>query len=363
MIRSIIVDDERPSLDKLEKLLRDSTLAEVAGAFTEPLEALEFLKENEADAVFLDIEMPDMDGIELATRILDLREGTEIVFVTAYNQYAVEAFRLNALDYLLKPVTADRLRETLYRIREEKTAPACSGEAVVRCFGRFCILAGTQEIRFRTEKAEELLAYLIDGRGQFISRSKIMDTLWEDFDGDRAVVHFNTTLHYVKKALQPYGINISILYDRGSYRLDTRKLECDYLQFCAFTENAGAAARDNISDFEKTAELYAGEYLSGWECYWAAGKRLLLEEQFLRLLLAIAKYYKTLGDCRKAVQWLEKGLLYEPLHRELNYRMIEILLLTHEQILAMKYYELYRNGLMKKLKLEPDEGFKKLLQR
>ena len=93
------------------------------GCFTEPLAALELLKKNTVDAVFLDIEMPETDGLELAGRILDLQGKIAVVFVTAYNDYAVEAFRLNALDYLMKPAEEDRIRETLNRIIEEKHIP------------------------------------------------------------------------------------------------------------------------------------------------------------------------------------------------------------------------------------------------
>lgn len=360
MIKAIIVDDEQPSLDKLEKLLNNSELVEVEGKFTEPFAALEFLKENRMDVIFLDIEMPDMNGIELATRILDLQGNTDVVFVTAYNQYAVEAFRLNALDYLMKPVSAARLKETLYRIMERKI-PAPPGDLSVRCFGRFGVSVGREEVRFRTEKAEELLAYLIDNRGRFVSRSKIMDSLWADFEGDRAITHFNTTLHYVKKALLLYNVQLSVQYDRGTYRLDTDGISCDYLTFCLAAEKHETVTEENLRHFEEVAELYAGEYLLGWEYDWASTKRVILEEQYLRLLLGIAGCCKKAGNYQTAVQCLEKGLLYEPLHRELNYRLVEVLLLTHNWAMAAKYYELYRNSLMKKFKTEPDADFKKLL--
>lgn len=363
MIRTIIVDDEQPSLDKLERLLLESGLAEVAGKFTAPLDALDFLKENSVDAVFLDIEMPDMDGIELATQLLGLKGSPDIIFVTAYNQYAVEAFRLNALDYLMKPVTGERLRDTLCRIIEGKNAPVTATHKLqVRCFGRFNVRAGAEEVRFRTEKAEELLAFLIDKRGGFVSRREILDSLWEDFDGDRALIHFNTTLHYVKKALLRYGIELSPTYDRGGYKFDLGSLDCDYLKFCAFVEHAEAAGLDNILEYEAAANLYAGEYLYGLEYSWGERKRLLLEEHYIGLLLEIAGYYKTAGDCRKASKWLEAGLLRQPLHRELNYRLLEVLLLINEHILAAKHYDLYRNGLRKKLSEEPDDAFRKLLR-
>ncbi len=362
MIRAIVVDDEQPSLDRLEKLLKDSGLIELGGKFTEPAEALEFLKKSKVDAVFLDVEMPDMDGIELSSHIIDLQGSIAVVFVTAYNQYAVEAFRMNALDYLLKPVSADRLKETLHRIIEVKGIRMLHRGIHAGCFGRFSVSIGTEEVKFRTEKAEELLAFLIDRRGGFVSRREIIENLWEDFDGDRAIIHFNTTLHYVKKALLLYGIQIPIMYERGGYRFDTGGLTCDYLRFCDFVENAGAIEQENILEYERTAELYTGEYLSGWEYSWVEIKRQLLEEQYIGMLLDISEYYKGAGKCQKAAKWLKAGLLRGPLHRELNYRLIEVLLLANERMLASRYYEIYRNSLREKLKQEPDEEFRKLLR-
>ncbi len=361
MIRAIVVDDEQPSIDRIKKLLCDSKMAAVVQSFTMPLAALEFLKENPVDAVFLDIEMPDMDGIELATRILDLHGWIDVVFVTAYNQYAVEAFQLNALDYLMKPVSADRLSKTLSRIARPKV-PAQPSGLQVKCFGRFQVSAGDDEIRFRTEKAEELLAYLLTCDGRFVSRSKIIDSLWEDFEGDRAVVHFNTTLHNIKKALLAYGIRISIQFDRGAYRLDMDHICCDYLEFRTLDNTRTAITSDNVERFEKAAKLYQGEYLLGWEYGWVAAKRLVLESQYIRLLLALSDYYRKAGNGQGAVRWLEEGLLCEPLHRELNYRLVEGLILEEDRITAAKYYELYKNGLMKKFQTEPDTAFQRLLK-
>jgi two-component SAPR family response regulator len=284
LIRAIVVDDERPSLDKLVKLLEKSSMVEVKGKFTKSLEAFEFLKENKVDAVFLDIEMPDMNGIELSSSILDMHEGIAIVFVTAYNQYAVEAFHLNALDYLMKPVSANRLEEALNKIIVEKGIQVSSRGVYFRCFGRFGVSTGSEEVKFRTEKAEELLAYMIDKRGRFISRSEIIDSLWPDFDGDRALIHFNTTLHYVKKALLQYGIQIPFTYDRGGYKFDMEGINCDYLKFCTFIEKAKIPGPENILEFEETAGLFTGEYLSGWEYGWAAIKKLVLEEQYFSLI-------------------------------------------------------------------------------
>ena len=361
MLKVIIVDDEQPSIHKLEKLLEGSGIAKVTGSFTNPLDAIEYIERNKVDAVFLDIQMPDMDGIELAGHISDLQESVSIVFVTAYNQYAVEAFRLNAIDYLLKPVTIERLLETLVRITDQRTLPVYVQDIEIRCFGKFCIRSGTDIIKFRTEKSEELLAYLIDSGGGFISRSKIIDSLWEDFDGDKAIVNFNTTLYYVKKALISYGIPITILYDRGSYRLDAEAVDCDYLRFLTLVKSTMTIGKSNILQCEEAAALYQGEYLSGWNYAWAEVKRLLYLEHFIELLIRIAGFYRDENEYKKSIIWLKEGLIHEPLHRELNYCLIEALILTHERVLAGRHYEIYRTELAKNMGIEPDEDLRKLL--
>ena len=361
MIRAIVVDDEKPSLDRLVKMLKNSGLVEMRGEFFNPLEALEFLKSNRVDAVFLDIEMPDMDGIELSSCIIDIQKEAAIVFVTAYNQYAVEAFRLNALDYIMKPVSPERLRETLEKILKGKRIYSSSEGVYVQCFGRFTVNTGNEEVKFRTEKAEELFAFMIDRGGSFVSRSEIIDSLWENFDGDRALIHFNTTLHYLKKALLNYGVQIPFVYDRGGYKFDMSGINCDFIDFSAFFDNYKVTKQLNIPECEKIAGLFTGEYLSGWEYDWATVKRLLLEEQYFCLILAMAEYFKGTGSYRKAAEWLKTGLLKEPLHRELNYRLAEVLLLANERILAVKYYDVYRNGLRKKFECDPDSEFIRLM--
>ena len=362
MLRVVVVDDERPALDKLMKLLQNSGMAELTGSFTKPLEALEFLKENRADAIFLDIEMPEMCGIELANHIIGLQERAAIVFVTAYNQYAVEAFRLNAIDYIMKPVTVNRLEEALRKILEVKGLDFQTEGINISCFGRFTVCKGIDDVKFRTEKAEELLAFMIDRRGGFISRSEIIDILWADFDGERALIHFNTTLHYVKKALLQYGINIPFTYDRGCYKFDIKDLNCDYLKFYTFLDKNNIPSSGNILEYEETAGLFKGEYLSGWDYDWVAVKRLLLEEQFIQMILEMAQFHSGAGNYQKAAKWLKIGLLKEPLHRELNYCLIELLLKTNENVLAKRYYGIYQNGLRKKLGYEPDEAFVKLFE-
>jgi len=115
-MRIYIADDEEPARERLKELLEDiagELVTSIVGEAKHGLEALEALPASGADVVLLDIQMPGMGGLELARHLAGLEHAPAIVFVTAHDRHAVEAFELNALDYLLKPVRAERLAAAL----------------------------------------------------------------------------------------------------------------------------------------------------------------------------------------------------------------------------------------------------------
>jgi DNA-binding LytR/AlgR family response regulator len=130
-LRVLVVDDEQPALDELTWLLdRDERVGTVltAGSATE---ALRVLQEERVDAVFSDIRMPGLSGLELAQVLNRFREPPKVVFVTAFDEHAVEAFELEVVDYLLKPVRDERLAEAVRRVLESSSPPQDTTEDAV----------------------------------------------------------------------------------------------------------------------------------------------------------------------------------------------------------------------------------------
>lgn len=116
MIKTIIVDDEPLAQEILETYLKDFEDIELVGVASSAMEANKLLKENEIDVMFLDIQMPQLNGIDFL-RILD--NPPLVVFTTAFKEHALEGFELNALDYLLKPISKDRFAKAIEKIRQE----------------------------------------------------------------------------------------------------------------------------------------------------------------------------------------------------------------------------------------------------
>ena len=125
-VKILIVDDEPLARSRLRELLADIALqlaSEVVGEAANGLQALEILQQQPVDLVLADIRMPGMDGIELASHLGRLPVPPAIIFTTAYDNYAVQAFDLNAVDYLLKPVRAQRLLAALQKLPITQPAP------------------------------------------------------------------------------------------------------------------------------------------------------------------------------------------------------------------------------------------------
>ncbi|MET0390854.1 MAG: LytTR family DNA-binding domain-containing protein [Polyangiales bacterium] len=121
-MKALVVDDEAPARRRLARMLRELQI-EVAAELDDGEAVLHALETQTVDVIFLDVRMPGLDGLSLARRYTDL---PPIVFVTAYDQYAVNAFDVNAVDYLLKPIRPERLATAVERVRSRQTADSAA---------------------------------------------------------------------------------------------------------------------------------------------------------------------------------------------------------------------------------------------
>lgn len=112
-LRAYVVDDELPALKRLTRMIEETGRIEIAGSTTNPKTALQFLSSDTPDVLFLDIQMPEMDGFDLLSR---LPHQPLVIFATAYDQYALKAFEVNSIDYLLKPVEPDQLERAIGKL-------------------------------------------------------------------------------------------------------------------------------------------------------------------------------------------------------------------------------------------------------
>lgn len=287
MLRVILVDDEPSILEDLEIMLGSCKEVEVAATYTDPVKALEGMEQHRADGAFLDIDLPGMNGIELAEQLSARNPELQVVFVTAYNHYAAQAFEVNAIDYLLKPIRPERLEQTVNKLLKRlaaNSAPAPSS-CRIRCLGSFEISVDHQVLKWNRNRARELFAYFLQHEGKWISKYKLCDDLWPDSSPERAQTYLQVCLHALRKNLKDAGKSrILLAYSNGKYALtvsdvdwDVRQFEEAYQRFK--TSNSPEAAKQALS-------LYGGEYLESEDWLWSALRREAYICQYEELMLA-----------------------------------------------------------------------------
>lgn len=121
-IKTLIIDDEQPAIDELKFLCEQYIDPEYIFTINNPKKGLEIINDNDIQLLFLDINMPYISGTELAQKITSLKKPPHIIFVTAYDEYAIKAFELNALDYILKPIDPQRFSLTINKIKNNPIA-------------------------------------------------------------------------------------------------------------------------------------------------------------------------------------------------------------------------------------------------
>ena len=194
-LRVLVVDDEAPARDELGFLLeREPGVAGVVKA-GDATEALRELHHGDVQAVFLDISMPGLDGLELARILGRFASPPPVVFVTAHEQHAVEAFELHAVDYLLKPVRAERLSDALQRVR------AAVGAAAAPVAAPVAVTASAAADAAADAAALDDLSVVecdIAGRTRFVRRE---DVRYVEAAGDYARLHTATDSYLVRLSL------------------------------------------------------------------------------------------------------------------------------------------------------------------
>jgi len=172
MMRALIVDDEMHARDELASLLGETGAFTIVGLCADAVSALQAIRSERPDVVFLDIQMPAISGFQLLSMIDDV-DMPQVVFVTAHDEHALRAFEENAVDYLLKPVSRDRLVKTVERLRKgllEPGGPAQLRMAILRvpCLaGRAIKLVDASEIEFA--RSSEAGVYVVSAKGEFFT--------------------------------------------------------------------------------------------------------------------------------------------------------------------------------------------------
>lgn len=253
----IVVDDEPIILEGETAVIRRVEPEARVTGFHSAEEALQFVSRSSADVAFLDIEMPECSGVELARKMKALLPRLNIIFATAYNSYYEDAMRLHASGYLVKPVRENDVRAELKDLRHP--CPRQRRGVFFRTFGNFEVFENDAPVLFRYQKTKEMLAYLVDRRGALVTRDEMLTILWGgELDRGNYYKQIQKDLNDTMKRLE---LGDALVKQRGSIGLRMDRIRCDYF--------------DWLEGRPDGLNAYRGEYMRQYD--WAESTWMQLE--------------------------------------------------------------------------------------
>jgi len=349
-LRTILVDDERLALRHLRHQLSNLEQVEVVGEYTDASDAEEAAGALRPDVAFLDIEMPGMNGIMLAEQLVRQVPELKIVFVTAYDEYAVKAFEMNAMDYVLKPVSRERLRVTVERVAAARTPVVNRGRSAGG--GQLPMLHVLEKLElsdpepiaipWRTAKTKELFAYFVLHQDRYLSREGLLDVLWPDLEQRRGFQLLSTTVYLLRRAISEHLPFVELETEDKGYRMRLRGIQLDAGIWEQSIERMMGASAGEIGDHMALIDMYRGDLLAETGYIWAEGERQRLRNLWFRHAMSLAERMVSEQLLSEALKLLVRITESFPYAEDAHFLMMKVFRRTGDHDAVKQRYELLK---------------------
>src|SRR5699024_3114431 len=254
--------------------------------------------------------------------------------ITAYDQYAVEAFQINALDYVIKPTTVERLHETIKRVNtklkentDERVSNQEDGPLRIKLSNYLAFEEKPnvyQPISWRTSKSQELFIYLLQNRNRLVEKSAIVDLLWNEYDVEKAYALLYTTVYNTRKQLKSFHPNIQLYNRSDGYLLELRNVEIDLVHWENEILKLPKLNETTIADYERIMAWNEGSLLANADYIWLEAERHRLDSLWIHMALKIATYYKEHNQLADAIKWFQCIIYRLPTLEEAHFNLMKL---------------------------------------
>src|SRR5690625_1288335 len=226
-MKIVIVNDDEFTISYIISMIKKIGGCNIVATFTDPLKALSEINKLDVDLLFLDVDMTGINGIQLAKEIKRTNVNIHIVFLSEHTEYAIEAFKLNATHYLVKPFQEKCLEESIFRVQNEldKQMTSPKIQPLICCFGSIQFVRDQRDlkpldVKWRTTISKELFCYLLYYEGRSIKKESLTDLLWSGHDPKVASRQLYTAIYHIRKLLEGINFPITIENTEFGYKLE-----------------------------------------------------------------------------------------------------------------------------------------------
>lgn len=229
-MKIIVVDDELSALNTFLPNVVDAPDLECKMFMNAPRSALEYLRVNQVDVAFLDIKMPEIDGVELARRMFEIKPKVKIVFISAYAQNEEEVrakLQEKEVDFCHKPYSSEKLKKLIAKLNGETSQP----KIFLRTFDSFDLFIEGMVVDFSSKKAKELLALLVDARGSYVTMDTAIGNLWPNKNVELGKRLYRDAVCKLRLKLKEWGADNLVVFEHARCVINMQIAKCDMWDF------------------------------------------------------------------------------------------------------------------------------------
>jgi two-component system LytT family response regulator len=360
-VKVVIIDDEKAMHLIMRRMLAKVDEIEIVGSFQETAAAYSYLTNHEADLIFVDINMPKESGLEFAERLRVNGRQMKIVFVTSHKEYALSAFDVYAYDYMVKPVTQERLHHTVQRALSEMHSEKITAEqepssirVMFNCLGGMEIRSVQNVIvKWKSSKSAELFGYLLMHKGRLVHRARLIEDIFGEMPLKNAEIYLNTTVYQLRKLLDNYGLKGSIHSDSNYYALELNQVRVDILSFEEGCKQMAIVDDTNIEQALELEQLYTGDLFGDRGFPWARSEVERLSLMYTSFTQRLCSALLNRGDTQTAIRLLMKLITHNELDEETIKLLMKAMALQKNKEALTRQFIQFTETLHKELGISP----------
>jgi len=362
----ILIDDEKAMHLIMRKLLKKIPTVTLLGEFFSTEEALECIDRERVDLILVDINMPRENGIAFAQKMKVLHSHIQIAFVTSHKDYALEAFNLSAVDYLLKPISIERLQKTIEKAAALKNFSTSTknqpvtNELSVFTFGTFEVRSKKGHVKFISKKSMEVFGYLLLHMGRKVSRIKLISEVFPEMPQRNAEIYLNTAMYQLRKSLEVHGYRHIVLSDNDGYELDFSIDQVDVFQLKQFFTKYPNVQPFNLEEFLVSDSMYRGELFEESGYLWAVNRTEYYRQMYFKYAFKASEILLNNGEIARAIELLNKLMRLNKWNEDVAIRLMQTYATIGNEINITQTFDEYATSLKIDLDLEVSSEVKDL---
>jgi two-component system LytT family response regulator len=361
-MKVIIIDDEKAMHLIMKKLLSKIPHIEIVGLFQDTESASLFLNDHAVHMAFVDISMPLESGMLFAKRMAETGRNLHIVFVTSHKEYAMEAFDIYALDYIVKPVSLERLEKTVKRgmtinqFTELAKEDINQNQISIFCMGGLEVRSGQGgSVKWMSRKVAELFGYLLLNRGRMVSRVRITADVFGGMPQKNAEAYLNTTIYQLRKSLDSHGLKPCVKSDNDSYGMDFVGAYIDFVEFEERIKRFAVIDGSNLNQAKEAEELFVGDLFGEKAFLWALNDIERLSRMYTAFVKKLAEALLKHNEREFTVRLLLKLLGRNELDEETVSLILAAFAAQKNRVALTEQYVRYAKLLRKELGIGPSQ--------